>query len=86
MLHISNALGTINPVKQIIELAHSRGIPVLLDGAQAAPHMPVDVRDLGCDFYVFSGHKLYGPTGIGILYGKVQPAQRHAPLPREAAT
>ena len=70
MLHISNALGTINPVKQIIELAHSRGIPVLLDGAQAAPHMPVDVRDLGCDFYVFSGHKLYGPTGIGILYGK----------------
>ena len=70
MLHISNALGTINPVKQIIELAHSRGIPVLLDGAQAAPHMPVDVQDLGCDFYVFSGHKLYGPTGIGILYGK----------------
>ena len=70
MLHISNALGTINPVKQIVELAHSRGIPVLLDGAQAAPHMPVDVRDLGCDFYVFSGHKLYGPTGIGILYGK----------------
>ena len=71
MLHVSNALGTINPAKQIVELAHSRGIPVLLDGAQAAPHMPVDVRDLGCDFYVFSGHKLYGPTGIGILYGKV---------------
>ncbi len=70
MLHISNALGTINPVKQVIELAHSRGIPVLLDGAQAAPHMPVDVRDLDCDFYAFSGHKLYGPTGIGILYGK----------------
>ena len=70
MLHVSNALGTINPAKQIVELAHSRGIPVLLDGAQAAPHMPVDVRDLGCDFYVFSGHKLYGPTGIGILYGK----------------
>ena len=70
MLHISNALGTINPVKQVIELAHARGIPVLLDGAQAAPHMTVDVRDLDCDFYVFSGHKLYGPTGIGILYGK----------------
>ena len=70
MLHVSNALGTINPAKQVIELAHSRGIPVLLDGAQAAPHMPVDVRDLDCDFYAFSGHKLYGPTGIGVLYGK----------------
>jgi len=70
MLQISNALGTINPVKQVVELAHSRGVPVLLDGAQAAPHMPVDVRDLDCDFYVFSGHKLYGPTGIGVLYGK----------------
>ena len=70
MLQISNALGTINPAKQVVELAHGRGIPVLLDGAQAAPHMPVDVRDLDCDFYVFSGHKLYGPTGIGILYGK----------------
>ena len=70
MLQISNALGTINPAKQVVELAHSRGVPVLLDGAQAAPHMPVDVRDLDCDFYVFSGHKLYGPTGIGILYGK----------------
>ncbi|MGR9036713.1 MAG: SufS family cysteine desulfurase [Gammaproteobacteria bacterium] len=68
--HMSNALGTINPVKQIIELAHGKGIPVLLDGAQAIPHMTVDVRDLDCDFYAFSGHKLYGPTGIGVLYGK----------------
>ncbi|WP_434132107.1 aminotransferase class V-fold PLP-dependent enzyme [Methylocaldum sp. GT1BB] len=68
--HMSNALGTINPVKAIIELAHSREIPVLLDGAQAAPHMVVDVQDLDCDFYALSGHKLYGPTGIGILYGK----------------
>jgi cysteine desulfurase/selenocysteine lyase len=68
--HISNALGTINPVKRIIELAHSRDIPVLIDGAQAAPHLKVDVRDLDCDFYAFSGHKTCGPTGIGALYGK----------------
>jgi cysteine desulfurase / selenocysteine lyase len=68
--HISNALGTINPVKRIIELAHSIDAPVLLDGAQGAPHSPVDVRDLDVDFYSFSGHKLYGPTGIGVLYGK----------------
>jgi cysteine desulfurase/selenocysteine lyase len=68
--HVSNALGTINPVKEIIEMAHSRKIPVLIDGAQSAPHMPVDVRALDCDFYCFSGHKLYGPTGIGVLYGK----------------
>jgi cysteine desulfurase / selenocysteine lyase len=68
--HVSNALGTINPVKEIIEMAHSRKIPVLIDGAQSAPHMPVDVRELDCDFYCFSGHKLYGPTGIGVLYGK----------------
>jgi cysteine desulfurase/selenocysteine lyase len=68
--HVSNALGTINPVKRIIDLAHSRDIPVLLDGAQAAPHMKVDVRDLDCDFYAFSGHKMCGPTGIGVLYGK----------------
>lgn len=68
--HVSNALGTINPVKRIIELAHSLDIPVLLDGAQAAPHMKVDVRDLDCDFYAFSGHKMCGPTGIGVLYGK----------------
>jgi cysteine desulfurase/selenocysteine lyase len=70
--HVSNALGTVNPVKAIIERAHRQGVPVLLDGAQAAPHMPVDVRELDCDFYAFSGHKLFGPTGIGVLYGKTQ--------------
>jgi len=70
VVHVSNALGTINPVKQIIEMAHGQGVPVLLDGAQAAPHLPVDVRQLDCDFYVFSGHKLFGPTGIGVMYGK----------------
>ncbi|MBI4527619.1 MAG: cysteine desulfurase [Deltaproteobacteria bacterium] len=68
--HVSNALGTINPVKEIIEIAHAWNVPVLVDGAQAAPHLTVDVQDLDCDFYAFSGHKLYGPTGIGILYGK----------------
>ncbi|MEO6982161.1 MAG: cysteine desulfurase [Edaphobacter sp.] len=68
--HVSNALGTINPVKQIIRMAHERGIPVLVDGAQAVPHVRVDVQDLDCDFYAFSAHKMYGPTGIGILYGK----------------
>jgi cysteine desulfurase/selenocysteine lyase len=70
IVHISNSLGTINPVKQIIETAHSYGIPVLVDGAQGVQHLKVDVKELDCDFYVFSGHKLYGPTGIGILYGK----------------
>ncbi len=70
--HVSNALGTINPVREIIALAHERGIPVLLDGAQAVPRFPVDVRELGCDFYVFSGHKLYGPSGIGALYGRAE--------------
>jgi cysteine desulfurase/selenocysteine lyase len=70
MTHVSNALGTVNPVSQIIELAHLRGIPVLLDGAQAVPHSPVNVSELDCDFYAFSGHKAYGPTGIGVLYGK----------------
>jgi cysteine desulfurase/selenocysteine lyase len=68
--HVSNALGSINPVRRIVEMAHARGVPVLVDGAQAAPHAKLDLRDLGCDFYAFSGHKLYGPTGIGILYGK----------------
>jgi cysteine desulfurase/selenocysteine lyase len=68
--HVSNALGTINPIKRIIELAHGRGIPVLVDGAQAVPHMKVNVRELDCDFYALSGHKMFGPTGIGILYGK----------------
>jgi cysteine desulfurase/selenocysteine lyase len=68
--HVSNALGTINPVKQYVAAAREKGIPILLDGAQAVPHMPVDVRDLDCDFYVFSSHKMYGPTGIGVLYGR----------------
>jgi len=68
--HVSNALGTVNPVRRIIRMAHERGIPVLVDGAQAVPHLQVDVQDLDCDFYVFSGHKMYGPTGIGVLYGK----------------
>ena len=68
--HVSNALGTILPAKQIVKMAHDVGSPVLLDGAQAVPHMPVDMQDIDCDFYVFSGHKLFGPTGIGVLYGK----------------
>jgi len=68
--HMSNALGTVVPVKQVVKLAHARGIPVLIDGAQAAVHLDVDVRDIGCDFYAFTGHKLYGPTGIGALYGR----------------
>jgi len=70
VVHVSNALGTVNPVKEMIELAHARGIPVLVDGAQAVPHAEVDVRDLDCDFYAFSGHKVYGPSGIGALFGK----------------
>jgi cysteine desulfurase/selenocysteine lyase len=70
--HISNALGTVNPVKQMIEMAHRKGVPVLIDGAQAVPHLRVDVRDLDADFYVFSSHKVFGPTGIGILYGKTR--------------
>jgi cysteine desulfurase/selenocysteine lyase len=68
--HVSNALGTINPVKEMTAIAHAHSVPVLLDGAQAVPHMPVDVQDLDCDFYAFSGHKMFAPTGIGILYGK----------------
>jgi cysteine desulfurase / selenocysteine lyase len=70
--HVSNALGTINPVKEIIERAHKYGVPVLLDGAQSAPHMFIDVQDLDCDFFAFSGHKLYAPTGSGIVYGKAK--------------
>ncbi len=70
--HVSNALGTVNPVKRIIALAHDRGVPVLVDGAQAAPRLALDVRDLDCDFYTFSGHKMYGPSGVGILYGKAE--------------
>jgi cysteine desulfurase/selenocysteine lyase len=68
--HVSNALGTVNPVRRMISLAHARGVPVLVDGAQAVPHLEVDVRELDCDFYVLSAHKLYGPSGVGVLYGK----------------
>lgn len=68
--HVSNVLGTVNPVKEMIRTAHSHGVPVLIDGAQSIPHMPVDVQELDADFYVFSGHKVYGPTGVGVLYGK----------------
>ncbi len=78
-VHLSNALGTINPVKRMIAWAHERDIPVLLDGAQSAPHLPVDVQDLGCDFFVFSGHKLLGPTGIGVLYGRESLLERMPP-------
>jgi cysteine desulfurase/selenocysteine lyase len=77
--HVSNALGTVNPVKRIVALAHARGVPVLVDGAQATPHLRVDVRDLGCDFYAFSGHKIFGPTGIGVLYGKAARLEQMAP-------
>jgi cysteine desulfurase/selenocysteine lyase len=79
VVHVSNALGTINPIRQIIEAAHRRGIPVLIDGAQAVAHMRVDVQDLDCDFYAFSSHKLYGPTGIGVLYGKADLLKRMPP-------
>jgi cysteine desulfurase/selenocysteine lyase len=77
--HVSNALGTINPAADIVRIAHARGIPVLLDGAQAVPHMTVDVTALDCDFYAFSGHKLFGPTGIGVLYGKAELMDRMPP-------
>ena len=72
LTHVSNALGTINPVRKMIDLAHAQGIPVLIDGAQAVPHMKVDVRELDADFYTFSAHKMFGPTGVGILYGKTK--------------
>jgi cysteine desulfurase/selenocysteine lyase len=77
--HISNALGTVNPIAQIIEAAHQQGVPVLVDGAQAAPHESVDVQKLGCDFYAFSGHKMCGPTGIGVLYGREEWLERLPP-------
>ena len=70
--HVSNVLGTVNPVKQIVKIAHDHGVPAMIDGAQSTPHFHVDVQDIDCDFFVFSGHKMYGPTGIGVLYGKEQ--------------
>ena len=78
--HVANALGTILPVEQIIEMAHAQGVPVMLDGAQAVPHMAVDVRRLDCDFYVFSGHKIFGPTGTGVLYGKAEMLEAMPPV------
>jgi cysteine desulfurase/selenocysteine lyase len=80
MTHVSNALGTVNPVKRMVAFARARGVPVLVDGAQAVPHLEVDVQDLDCDFYAFSGHKLCGPTGIGILYGKAAMLERMQPF------
>ncbi len=77
--HMSNALGTIMPVREIVKLAHAHNIPVLLDGCQSVVHMPIDVQALGCDFFVFSGHKLYGPTGIGVLYGKYAQLEKMSP-------
>jgi cysteine desulfurase/selenocysteine lyase len=77
--HISNVLGTINPVKELIQIAHARNVPVLLDAAQSAPHLKIDVQDLDCDFLAFSGHKLFGPTGIGVLYGKLNLLERMPP-------
>jgi cysteine desulfurase/selenocysteine lyase len=79
VVHLSNALGTINPIRRISQAAHARGIPVLVDGAQSAPHLGVDVRELGCDFFVFSAHKLFGPTGIGVLYGREALLERMPP-------
>ena len=70
--HVSNALGTVNPVEKMTEMAHAAGAVVLIDGAQAAPHLPVDVCRIGCDFYAFSGHKVYGPSGVGALYGRAE--------------
>jgi cysteine desulfurase/selenocysteine lyase len=79
LTHVSNALGTVNPVKQMVAFAHKHGVPVLLDGAQAAPHQVIDVQDLDCDFYAFSGHKMCGPTGIGALYGKAKMLEKMQP-------
>lgn len=77
--HVSNVLGTVNPVREIIRIAHSHGVPVLIDGAQSTPHFKVDVQELDCDFFAFSGHKIYGPTGIGVLYGKEEWLERMPP-------
>jgi cysteine desulfurase/selenocysteine lyase len=78
--HVSNALGTINPVKEMIDQAHKYGVPVLIDGAQSAPHMPIDVQDLDCDFFAFSGHKMFAPTGSGIVYGKAELLEKMNPF------
>jgi cysteine desulfurase/selenocysteine lyase len=78
--HMSNMLGTLVPVKEVVRRAHARGVPVLLDGAQAAVHLDVDVQDIGCDFYAVTGHKLYGPTGIGVLYGKYEHLEAMPPF------
>jgi cysteine desulfurase / selenocysteine lyase len=79
VVHLSNALGTINPIKRLVTLAHARGVPVLIDGAQSAPHLGLDVQDLDCDFLAFSGHKMFGPTGVGVLYGKESLLERMPP-------
>jgi len=79
LTHVSNALGTVNPVKQMIATAHGHGVPVLIDGAQAVPHLKIDVQDLDCDFFCFSGHKMFGPTGIGVLYGKARWLEKMSP-------
>lgn len=79
LVHVSNSLGTINPIKEMIDIAHAENIPVMVDGAQAVHHMPVDVQELDCDFYVFSSHKMYGPTGVGVLYGKEELLNDMAP-------
>jgi cysteine desulfurase/selenocysteine lyase len=78
--HMSNVLGTVVPIREICRIAHERGIKVLVDGSQAAVHMPVDVQELGCDFYVFTGHKLYGPSGIGVLYGRMEALEATIPF------
>lgn len=77
--HVSNVLGTVNPVDEIVKIAHSHGVPVMIDGAQSAPHFKVDVQSMDCDFFVFSGHKMYGPTGVGVLYGKEEWLDRLPP-------
>ncbi|MDH7514706.1 MAG: cysteine desulfurase [Bacteroidota bacterium] len=78
--HVSNALGTVNPIRRMVRVAHEHGVPVLVDGAQSVQHMPIDVRDLDCDFFVFSGHKMYGPTGVGVLYAKSDWLERLPPV------
>ncbi len=79
VVHMSNSLGTVNPIKEIVEIAHAQNVPVLVDGAQSIPHMPVDIQDLGCDFFTFSGHKAFGPTGIGVLWGRMELLDRMPP-------